>query len=191
MAATGPVDESMSHPFPTVPAGTLKELEQLDTCTVSNAIERFNVRTRNEGFVNGSVRCIFPRFPSKIGYAVTARIRTSSTPIAGRWYYDRMDWWSYLHTIPAPRFIVVEDVDHMPGLGAWFGEIHAYISKALGTSAYLTNGAVRDVPRVKTAGIQAFAAKRSGFARLRPYRRVRRSRGDRRIADQAWRFASW
>ncbi len=98
-------------------------------------IEQFHVRTRNEGFVNGSVRCMFPHFSPRAGYAATARIRTSSTPIAGRWYYDRIEWWSYLLTIPAPRFIVAEDVDHIPGLGALFGEIHADISKALGATA--------------------------------------------------------
>src|SRR5690242_5124186 len=145
------------HPVETVPQETLRQLEQLDTCTVSNAIEQFHVRTRNEGFVNGSVRCIFPHFPPTIGYAVTARIRTSSTPIAGRYYYERIDWWSYLLTIPAPRFIVARDVDHMPGLGALFGEIHINISKALDCSAYLTNGAVRDLPGIEAARFQVFA----------------------------------
>lgn len=141
----------------TIPDEALRALLQFDTCTVSNAIEQFHVRTRNEGFVNGSVRCMSPELEPKAGYAVTARIRTSSTPIAGRCYYDRLDWWSYVQTIPAPRFIVAEDVDHVPGLGALFGEIHAYISRALGSVAYLTNGAVRDVPGIKEAGIQTFA----------------------------------
>jgi len=99
------------RPTETVPQETLERLEHLDTCTVSNAIEQLRIRTRNEGFVNGSLRCIFPHFPPKAGYAATARIRTSSTPIAGRYYYERLDWWSYLLTIPAPRFIVAEDVD--------------------------------------------------------------------------------
>lgn len=141
----------------TVPKSTLEELQALDTCTVSNAIEQFHVRTRNEGFVNGSVHCMFPQFPSQVGYAVTARIRTSATPIAGRCYYDRPEWWAYLLTIPEPRFIVVEDVDHMPGLGALFGEIHATISAALGVCAYATNGAVRDLPGIQSTGLQVFA----------------------------------
>ena len=141
----------------TVPNKLLLQLQQFDTCTISNAVEQFNVRTRNEGFVNGSVRCLFPEFAAKVGYAVTARIRTSSTPIAGHCYYDRADWWSYVQTIPAPRFLVMEDVDHRPGVGALLGEIHASISIALGCSAFLTNGAVRDLPGVKQTGLQLFA----------------------------------
>ncbi len=147
----------MNSSLPAIPHAILQQLQGLDTCTVSNAIEQFHVRTRNEGFVNGTVRCMFPHLSPRVGYAATARIRTSSTPIAGRWYYERMDWWSYLLTIPAPRFIVIEDIDHIPGLGALFGEIHAHISRALGACAYLTNGAVRDLPGIRAAGLQAFA----------------------------------
>lgn len=60
-------------------------------------------------------------------------------------------------TLPEPRFIVAQDVDHVPGLGALFGEIHANISVTLGCCAYLTNGAVRDLPGVELAGLQVFA----------------------------------
>jgi regulator of RNase E activity RraA len=52
---------------------------------------------------------------------------------------------------------VAEDVDHAPGLGALFGEIHANISTALGCTAYLSNGAVRDLPGIEASGLQAFA----------------------------------
>ena len=88
---------------------------------------------------------------------MTARIRSSSTPISGRCYYDRLDWWSYVQTIPAPRFIVAEDVDHVPGAGALLGEIHANICRALACTAFLTNGAVRDLPGARATGLQLFA----------------------------------
>ena len=149
--------ERMDDSIPTVSSRTLEQLQALDTCTVSNAIEKFRVRTRNEGFANGHVRCIFPELPPKVGYAATARIRTSATPIAGPWYYERIDFWSYLLTIPAPRVFVAEDVDHIPGLGALFGQVHATISKALDTVAYITDGAVRDLQGIAAAGLQAFA----------------------------------
>ena len=136
---------------------TVARLQQLDTCLVSNAIEQFKVRLRNEGFMNGSVRCQFPHFSPRAGYAVTGRIRTSSTPFEGRCYYENMDWWSYLMTIPAPRFVVLQDSDPSPGIGAFVGEIHANIARALGCTAYVTNGSVRDLPGVEAAGLQVFA----------------------------------
>ncbi len=153
------LDKRMDKPSSsrTVSAETLEQLRQFDSCTVSNAIEQFGVRTRNEGFANGSIRCIFPKLAPTSGYAVTARMRSSSTPVAGRCYYDRADWWSYVMTIPAPRFIVAEDVDERPGFGALFGEIHANIARALGCNAYVSNGAVRDLPGIEAAGLQVFA----------------------------------
>ncbi len=141
----------------TVPADVLRALAGFDSCTVSNAIEQFDVRTRNEGYMRGGIQCVFPGKPPVIGYAVTASIRTSSTPVTGHIYFDRADWWTYLQSIPAPRFIVVQDVDHAPGYGALFGEVHARIAVALSTVAYATNGAVRDLPGVRASGLQMYA----------------------------------
>jgi 4-hydroxy-4-methyl-2-oxoglutarate aldolase len=134
-----------------------EKIRRLDTCTVSNAIERFNVRLRNEGFVHGCVHCQFPNFQPMLGYAVTARARSSSAPMAGRCYYDRMDWWEHVLTIPEPRVMVLQDVDHQPGIGAFVGEIHAQIGLAVRCVGCVTNGAVRDLPAVEQTGFHLFA----------------------------------
>ncbi|HLK18704.1 MAG TPA: RraA family protein [Bryobacteraceae bacterium] len=133
------------------------QLKALDTCTTSNAIERLNVRLRNEGFITGTLRCRFPAFPTMLGYAVTGRIRTDSPPMSGRCYYDRMDFWKYFTTVPEPRVLVLEDFDHKPGVGAFVGEIHATIALALRCVGYVTNGAVRDLQAVKALGFHLFA----------------------------------
>src|SRR5579871_314127 len=150
--------------MPTVTSGSLlsnrvfKKLEQLDTCTASNAIERLNVRLRNEGSVSGSaVQCQFPNLPPMLGYAATGHIRTTSPPVAGRAYHENMNWWRYLASIPPPRVMVLQDVDDDPGAGAWVGELHANIGLALGCVGYVTNGAVRDLPEVKALGFQLFS----------------------------------
>ena len=128
-----------------------------DTCTVSNAIERFEVRMRNEGFIHNVLHCIFPELPPAAGYAVTARIRTTAPPIANLCYYHRADWWRYVASVPSPKIIVIVDVDPVPGTGAFVGEIHARIGKALGCVAYVTNGTVRDVDALKEARFPCFA----------------------------------
>ncbi len=140
-----------------LPAEDFEKTRLLDTCTVSNAIERFQVRLRNEGFIHGVVRCRFPHFRPMLGYAATARARSSSAPMTGRCYYDRMDWWEYVMSIPPPRVIVLEDVDHEPGIGAFCGEIHAEIGAALECVGCITNGAVRDLPAVEKLGFQMFS----------------------------------
>src|SRR5579883_1218247 len=135
----------------------LDRLRALDGCTVSNAIERLGVRLRNEGFICGAVLCRFNTLPPIVGYAVTGRIRSSVPPLHGRCYYDRMDFWRFVATIPAPRILVLEDVDPHPGLGAFVGEIHASIGLALECVGCVTNGAVRDLPAVRALGFQLFS----------------------------------
>jgi len=135
----------------------IQSLARLDSCTVANAIETFDVRLRNTGFTDSSVRCMFDELPPIAGYAATARVRTSEPPMEGLNYYDRTDWWNHILTIPAPRIVVVEDVDGQPGLGAFIGELHANILLALGCVGVVTNGAVRDLPAVRAAGFQMFA----------------------------------
>src|SRR5579862_3675788 len=100
-----------------LPPADLKKLAALDTCTVSNAIERLDVRMRNEGFAAGSVTCQFPRLGPMVGFAATGRIRTASPPMTHRCYYDRMDWWTYVASVPEPRVIVIQDVEPTPGVG--------------------------------------------------------------------------
>jgi 4-hydroxy-4-methyl-2-oxoglutarate aldolase len=140
-----------------IASADLEKIRGLDTCSVANAIERLNVRLRNEGFSAGALRCHFPEFPPMLGYAVTGRIRSSSPPMTGRGYYDRMDFWSYVATVQEPRVIVLQDVDQVPGFGAFVGEVHTSIAMALKCVGCVTNGAVRDLPEVRALGFHLFS----------------------------------
>jgi regulator of RNase E activity RraA len=127
----------------------LEKLKNLDSCTVSNAIERLNVRLRNEGFIPGVARWRFPKLPPMVGYAVMPRFRC---------YYDRMDWWKYVVSLSSPRIMVLQDANHNAGLGAFVGEIHAAIGLALNCDGCVTNGAVRDLAAVEAMGFQMYAS---------------------------------
>ena len=136
----------------------LEQLRRFSTCLIASAIERFDVRLPNTGFSDSSVRCIFDDLPPIVGYAVTARIRTADPPMEGGGYiYDRVEWWKDILTVPAPRIVVIQDVDPNPGLGALVGEVHANILSALGCVGVVTNGAVRDLNAVRASGFQMFA----------------------------------
>jgi regulator of RNase E activity RraA len=148
---------------------TLEELRQLDACSVANAIEKFAVRLRNSGFADSTVRCVFEDFPPVVGYAATLRVRTSDPPMDGDSYYYRLDWLDHLLSVPAPRVLVIQDLDRQPGLGAFIGEVHANILKAMGCAAVATNGAVRDLEGVRALEFQMFAGNLSvshAFAHL-------------------------
>lgn len=135
----------------------LNALRKFDSCMVANAVESFNVRLRNAGFTDASIRCMFEDFPPMVGYAVTARLRSGEPPVHGGTFHDRSDLWNNLLQYPSPRILVLQDMDDPPGRGAFIGDVHASIVKALGCIGYVTNGAVRELPAVLKEQIQMFA----------------------------------
>jgi 4-hydroxy-4-methyl-2-oxoglutarate aldolase len=136
----------------------LEKLRRFSTCLIASAIESFQVRLPNTGFSDSTIRCIFEDLPPIVGYAITARIRTADPPMEGGGYiYDRTDWWNEILAVPAPRIVVIQDVDSQPGLGAFVGEVHANILQALGCVGVITNGAVRDLNVIEGSGFQMFA----------------------------------
>ena len=139
-------------------AEQLQGLQRHDTCTLSNAIESFQMRLRNEGFADSRIRRLTPGPAPLVGYAVTLRIRCADVPKDGHPYIDRTDWWDQLADMPGPLVVVIQDMDEKPGTGAFIGEVHAAILSALGCVGVVTNGAVRDLPALERAGFSAFAA---------------------------------
>ncbi len=135
----------------------LQALRRLDACTLANSIETFNERLRNEGFVNHTVRSLFPELAPMVGYAATVKIRGSAPPTTSGAYPDRTDWWDYIASLPAPRVLVVEDTATQPGLCSLVGEVHMSILQALHCVGVVTNGAVRDIPAARSAGFHYFA----------------------------------
>jgi 4-hydroxy-4-methyl-2-oxoglutarate aldolase len=135
----------------------LRDLSRFSTCTLANAIERFNVRLRNTGFTDGSIHCRFPAAPPMVGYAVTGRLRSEGPPITGHAFRDRTDFWNAVLEIPAPRVLLLEDKDEPAGRGGFVGDVHAAILRALGCVGYVTNGAVRELTGVRELDFQLFS----------------------------------
>jgi len=132
-------------------------LKRYDVPTVANAIEALNVRPRNAGFMSPEVRCIFPKMGVMAGYAVTARYRAAEAPAAGEQAAVNFDWWDFVLRTPAPRVVVIQDMDAAPAVGSFWGEVQANIHKALGCIGAVTNGGVRDLKEVAELGFQLYA----------------------------------
>ena len=134
----------------------LERLRAINSPTVSNAIEVFDVRPRNEGFMRPEIKCVFPRLGVMAGYAVTLKIQTVTPGAKGSAIPHSVHWEDVLK-VPAPRVVVVEDLDDPPGLGSFWGEVNANIHKALGCVGTVTNGCVRDLDEVEPLGFHFFA----------------------------------
>jgi len=135
-------------------AEELEVLRRWPTCAISNAIELFNIRPRNEGFMLPEIKCVFPELGPMIGYAVTAIISADSPE--GRRILPP-EWWGEMLTIPEPRVVVIHDIDN-PVIGSFWGEVNASIYKALGCVGTVTDGSVRDLDEVREAGFHFFSS---------------------------------
>ena len=139
---------------PYLKAEELEALRRWPTCAIANAIELFNIKPRNEGFMDPEIKCVFPDLGPMIGYAVTAVI-TADSPEGRR--VQPPEWWAEMQKIPAPRVAVIHDIDH-PVVGSFWGEVNGNIHKALGCVGTVTDGSVRDLDEVREAGFHFFSS---------------------------------
>lgn len=135
-------------------ADQLEELRRFNTPTISNAIETFNVRPRNVGFLPHKIRCLLPELGAIIGYAVTSQ--TMASPPEGSYPDLNADYLRYVAAAPGPKIAVGQDLDDPPGLGAQFGEVNTTIHKKLGCIGHITDGCPRDLDEVRALGFQLF-----------------------------------
>jgi regulator of RNase E activity RraA len=131
----------------------LEALKAFDSPTLSNAIETFAIRPRDEGYMSMDVRCLFPELGPLVGYAATATIRARGRSAHG----DQTALYQHVREVPRPCVVVVQDLDEPPGCGSLWGEVNATIFGALGCAGCVTDGCVRDLKEARAMGFQFFA----------------------------------
>src|SRR5215469_7597429 len=134
----------------------LRLLAQYDTPTVSNTIELFEIRPRNEGYMDGRIRACFPEMPPAVGYAATATMRCDVPRREGDVYGSLDDQVARFAELPGPPFVVFQDLDDPP-VAATFGEIMCSTYQAFGAVGLITSGAARDLDQVRRLGFPAFS----------------------------------
>ena len=139
-----------------VTAVQIKLIGEMQTCAVSNAIEGLNVRSRTEGFMTPDIKSMFPGMVAMAGHAVTAVIK-ASTPPSENMNFSRVTWVDEILKIPAPRVIVMKDLDHPNVIGSFWGEVQSAIHTALDCVGVVTDGGVRDLDEMQEYGFNAFA----------------------------------
>jgi regulator of RNase E activity RraA len=137
--------------------GELALLKRWDSPTIANAIERLKVRPATAGFMGPKIRPQFPDFGPMAGYAVTATIKASE-PAKAEGYVDRFEYYEFIQSLPAPRIMVIHDLDAPNPVGSFWGEVHGNLHRALGCIGVITDGGVRDLGPVRALRFHYFAA---------------------------------
>ncbi|MEO7020672.1 MAG: RraA family protein [Ktedonobacteraceae bacterium] len=134
----------------------LSALRRIDSPTIANAIETFNVRPRVMGYVGYDIRCQFPELPPTVGYALTCTVDSTTE---GRQGIGFNALYELLKSAPKPAIVVMQDVgtDRLHSCHA--GEVMSTTMKHLGAIGILTDGGLRDVKEVRSLGnFQYFCA---------------------------------
>jgi 4-hydroxy-4-methyl-2-oxoglutarate aldolase len=126
------------------------ELQKIDSPTVSNAIERFTVRPRLEGFASWDLRCAFPELGTMMGYAVTCTADTTTETRADERGLMRL--WAAIEAAPKPAVLVIKDIGPERSRSCHMGEVMATTAKALGAVGCVSDGGLRDVVEVRALG---------------------------------------
>jgi 4-hydroxy-4-methyl-2-oxoglutarate aldolase len=134
----------------------LKLLAQYDTPTISNTIELFEVRPRNEGYMDSRIRACFPEMGPVVGYAATATMRCAVPRQESDVYGSLDEQVARFGDLPEPPVVVFQDLDD-PAVAATFGEIMCTTYQSFGAAGLITSGAARDLDQVRHIGFPAFS----------------------------------
>jgi len=139
----------------TVTRQTLDRLAAIDTPTICNVIELFDVRPRHIGYMDARIGACFPEMPPMVGFACTAAFRSSAPPAGGDAYGSFEKQVEMFPELPGPAVMVFEDLDSPP-VGATFGEVMCSVYKAFGSTGLITSGGGRDLHEVHALGYPVF-----------------------------------
>ncbi len=123
-------------------AADLKALEAWDTPTICNGLEFVVPDRRAIGFTVEPMLAADRSLKPMVGVARVGMIRAKEAP-RGK-VANRLDWYDYVADADLPTVVVLQDLDDRPGYGAWWGEVHSTVHKALGALGCVTNGSFRD-----------------------------------------------
>lgn len=136
--------------MPRISPEQLAALARIDSPTVSNAIEAFDVRPRIEGYAGWALRCAFPEVGTTVGYAVTCT--ADSTSSSRRDDRGLLRLWAAVEAAPKPAVIVIKDIGPQRSRSCHMGEVMATTAKALGAVGCVSDGGLRDVTEVRALG---------------------------------------
>ncbi len=120
----------------------LERLRRYDTPTICNGLEIVAPERRAIGFTVEQMVAADRSLPPIVGLARVGTLRAKEAPRGST--ASRLDWYDYVAEADLPSIVLLQDLDDQPGYGAFWGEVHSAVHKALGAEGCVTNGSFRD-----------------------------------------------
>ena len=125
--------------------GLFEQIKKFDTPTICNALEIVRGKRFTNGFTRKTLIAAFPKLPPIVGYARTAMFRSTEPYDPAARKQKLLGYYEYISQPNQPCISVVQDIDHQPGLGAFWGEVNTTVHWGLGCVGTVTNGSMRDL----------------------------------------------
>lgn len=157
---------------PTLSHAELHQLKRWNTPTIYNGWEQLTTHDAgSSSFNREEVHDFMPQMGPMVGYAVTVVVEPSN-PDHRRANPDAWNQFrQYVGSLPAPKIVVVQDLDKPNLHGAFWGEVNSGIHRALGCVGTITDGGIRDLDEMTDAGFKALARRLCvGHAHVSPIR---------------------
>ena len=136
----------------------IDQLRGIDTPTLSNAIEKLEVRNRISGFADRRLKCLFPELGVMCGVAVTAQVETIAPDIKGGLDQEFVALCRALEACEGPGIVVFQEISGHPEFSAHCGDVLATIFQRLGGIGLVSDCSVRDIAEVRPMKFHYFAS---------------------------------
>ncbi len=140
----------------------LLKLKRWNTPTIYNGWEQITGSDAGkDGFNLEETVDFMPQMGAMVGYAVTVVIEPGNPEHSKKNPNARNLYREYIASLPAPKIVIVQDLDKPDNFGSFWGEVNSNIHRALGCVGTITDGSIRDVDEMCNAGFKALARRLS------------------------------
>lgn len=132
-------------------------LKKYDAPTVCNVVQLFEVRPKNVGYMDGSIKCRFPELPPMVGYACTMRFRARHAAAETDRKVSAEEQLNAMTELGGPVVAVIQDLNTPPA-AACFGDMRCKMYQTFGATGIVTSGAGRDLQAVRALKFPIFTS---------------------------------
>jgi len=122
--------------------------------TIESAVAMLGLRPRGEGVFAPGLSLRTPPGAPFCGVAVPVVMSTDE----GGPRVENLAWWNHLHHIRGPKVVAALDTSAKRGAGVVCGRLSARMWQACGCRGLVTDGFVRDVPKIAPTGFGVVSA---------------------------------
>lgn len=155
-----------------LPIEQLLGLKRWNTPTIYNGWEQITRHDpARDAFNLEETRDFMPQMGPMVGYAVTLVVKPSDKRHRETHPTAWSEYRAHVASVPGPKILVVQDLDKPAVIGSFWGEVTSTFHRALGCVGTITDGAIRDVDEMTSAGLKALARRLCvGHAYVAPVR---------------------